>query len=234
LLALKILGVIFIIITLIMLIPVGADISYIAGELNVSAKISSFKLVLYPPQKKKKQKNGKDKTKKERKPKATTNPTGNAETASEKKFKLNFDFDEIMSLLKTVLRGFGKFGRKLKVERFLLHYTASGKDPYTTANTFGYVNAALNMLAPVCSNRFTVKDLDVWTDVDFMSEKTGFDFAIIVTIRIGQIFAAVFTIIFGALAIFIKNKLRLKHERNNTNTVDNNTIDPAERKETNG
>ena len=83
------------------------------------------------------------------------------------------------------------------MDRFLLHYTAAGKDPYDTAMTFGYVNGALTTLAPICRRSFDAKDVDVWTDVDFTTEKTKVDFGVALTIRIGQIFGVVFTILFG-------------------------------------
>lgn len=220
-LALKILGVIAAIICLIMLIPIGADVAYIGGELAVSAKVSKLKLQIIPgkdqqdikPAKKKK-------TKKEKKPKADV--TNEQAQAKGKKLNFNFNFDEILGLVKAVLKGFGKFGRKLRVERFLLHYTAAGKDPYSVAVTFGRVNAALNSLAPVCSARFDVKDLDVYTNVDFMAEKMSVDFAVALTIRIGQIFGVIFTIIIGALAILIKNKFRLRKENKTKDTENTN------------
>ena len=123
--------------------------------------------------------------------------------------------DEILALVKAVLRGFGKFG-KLTVDRFMLHYVAAGKDPYATAMTYNYVNAALSSLAPICAERFIVKDCDVWTNIDFTEEKTRIDFGLCVVIRIGQVFRMAFAILFGALWILIKNKFRLlKDKRKN-------------------
>ena len=46
--ALIILGIIAIIITIIMLIPIGADIAYEGGELRISAKLAGFLLQLIP------------------------------------------------------------------------------------------------------------------------------------------------------------------------------------------
>ena len=117
-----------------------------------------------------------------------------------------------MGLVKAVLRGFGKFG-KLTVDRFMLHYVAAGTDPYATAMTYNYVNAALSSLAPICAERCIVKDCDVWTNIDFTEEKTRIDFGLCVVIRIGQVFRMVFAILFGALWILIKNKFRLLKEK---------------------
>ena len=136
--------------------------------------------------------------------------------------------------MKTVLLiGLGRFGRKLAVDRVLLHYTAAGKDPYNTAMTFGYVNGALTTLAPICRRSFDAKDVDVWTDVDFTTEKTKVDFGVALTIRIGQIFGVVFTILFGALGIIIKHKFRkFKEKRANKKAgIPDNEGTAAENKE---
>lgn len=230
-----ILGVIIAIIVAIMLVPVGADVAYEGGELRLSAKVCGVLLQLIP-----KPPADETKPKKEKKPKKPKKqkkrPEEQAKTGEEKpKKKLNLDFsmDEIMGLVKSVLRGLGRFGRKLSVDRFLLHYTAAGKDPYNTAMTFGYVNGALTTLAPICRRSFDAKDVDVWTDVDFTTEKTKVDFGVALTIRIGQIFGVVFTILFGALGILIKHKFRkFKEKRANKKAgIPDNEGTAAENKE---
>lgn len=230
-----ILGVIIAIIVAIMLVPVGADVAYEGGELRLSAKVCGVLLQLIP-----KPPADETKPKKEKKPKKPKKqkkqPEEQAQTGEEKpKKKLNLDFsmDEIMGLVKSVLRGLGRFGRKLSVDRFLLHYTAAGKDPCNTAMTFGYVNGALTTLAPICRRSFDAKDVDVWTDVDFTTEKTKVDFGVALTIRIGQIFGVVFTILFGALGIIIKHKFRkFKEKRANKKAgIPDNEGTAAENKE---
>lgn len=205
-----VLGIIIAVIALIMLIPAGIDIGYENGQLSLSAKVCGILLQLLP-----KKPVDESKPKKEKKPKkkkeSKAKPAEQAGTPKKKK-KLDFNRDELLALVKAVLRGLGKFG-KLTVDRFMLHYVAAGKDPYTTAMTYNYVNAALSSLAPVCSRSFIVKDCDVWTDVDFTQEKTRIDFGLCVVIRIGQIFHMVFAILFGALGILIKNKFRLLKEK---------------------
>lgn len=217
-LALKIIGIIVAIIALIMLIPVGADISYIGGQFGLSAKMCGVLLQLFPkpeadpnaPEKEKKPKKPK-KEKKKKEPK----PDENADGAQKpkKKLKLSFTKEELFSLVKKVLRRFGRFGRKFRVDRFLLHYTAAGDDPYDTAVTYGYVNAALSALAPMCRERFDVRDCDVWTDIDFSKEKLELDFAVAFSIRIGAFFGLIFGIVGSALGVLIKNQCRLLGEK---------------------
>ena len=213
-----ILGVIVVLVIAIMLVPVGADVAYEGGELRLSAKVCGMLLQLIPkppadetkPKKEKKPKKPKKSKKKKKQPEGQA---GTGEEKPKKKLNLDFSLEEIIGLVKSVLRGLGRFGRKLSVDRFLLHYTAAGKDPYNTAMTFGYVNGALTTLAPICRRTFDTKDVDVWTDVDFTTEKTRVDVGVALTIRIGQIFGVVFTILFGALGILIKHKIRKFKEK---------------------
>lgn len=213
-----ILGVIVVLIAAIMLVPVGADVAYEGGELRLSAKVCGMLLQLIPKPpadetKPKKEKKPKKPKKTKEKKKQPEDQAGTGGEKPKKKLDLDFSLEEIFGLVKSVLRGLGRFGRKLSVDRFLLHYTAAGKDPYNTAMTFGYVNGALTTLAPICRRTFDAKDVDVWTDVDFTTEKTRADVGLALTIRIGQIFGVVFTILFGALGILIKHKIRKFKEK---------------------
>ena len=246
-----ILGVIVAIIVALMLVPVGADVAYEGGELRLSAKVCGMLLQLIPkpPADETKPKKEKKPKKPKKKKKQPEEQVQTGEEKPKKKLDLDFSMDEILGLVKSVLRGLGRFGRKLSVDRFLLHYTAAGKDPYNTAMTFGYVNGALTTLAPICRRTFDTKDVDVWTDVDFTTEKMKVDFSVALTIRIGQIFGVLFTILFGALGILIKHKFRKFKEKrankkagipeNGEAAADNReeiskNIQPEERTDSNG
>lgn len=199
-----IVGLVLLLIILILFIPVGADISYIDGQLKISAKADGFLIKVYPREKSEK---------KERKPKEKKPEKEKPKKEKKEKTKLSFSADEIIELLKKVFEGIGKFG-KITVHRFLLHYLAGGSDPYNTAVTFNYVNAGLSVLAPVCGRKFNVRgDVDVRTDIDFTAEKMKIDAAVCITIRIAQVLHMVFAIAFGALGVLIRNKIRLAKEK---------------------
>ena len=202
-----ILGIIIGIIVLIMLIPIGADLRYEDGVIRISAKAAGMKIQLLPRQKKPPKA---EKLKKENKPKPEKPP----EEKPEKKKKRSFPFnmEEIIDLLKTVLRGFGRFGRKFKVERFVLHWIAPAWNPYDSARIFAVVNAALSELAPICTERFHCRDSSVWTDIDFTCEDMFLEFGLTFTIRIGQIVGTGLSIAFGALKILLRSKRRAKRE----------------------
>ena len=204
-----ILGILVGLIVLILLTPVGADLGYEDGRLHVSLKIMGLLLQLFPkpppdPNKPPKEK----KPKKEKKKKEPAEE----EEKPKKKRQLPFNRDELLDLLKIALRSLGRFGREFKVDRFVLRYTAAGFDPYNVAVTYGWVNAALSSLAPICRERFTVKDCEVWTDVDFTADWMHLDLGLAFSIRIGQILGTVFGLAFGALGILLRSKLRRRRE----------------------
>lgn len=206
--ALIIIGIIVLLIALIMLIPVGADIGYENGELKVSAKACGILMPLYPKPPEEEKEEKKEKEQKEEKKAAQKKPAKEKKPLTLPKFSK----EEMLELAKAGIGAVGKFGRKLKVDRFLLHYTAAGNDPYNTAMTFSYVNVALSSLAPMCAKRFTVKDCSVWTDIDFTKDKTEIDFGLAMSIRIGQILAIVIGVGFKVLSIMKRNKARLNAE----------------------
>ena len=77
---------------------------------------------------------------------------------------------------------------------------------------YGYMNAALSTLAPICARRFQVKDLDVRTSVDFMLDHTHVDFGVATTIRLAQILGVGLGIGFAALKILLRSKKRQKQQ----------------------
>ena len=204
-----ILGILIGLIVLILLIPVGADLGYEDGRLHLSAKVMGLQLQLFP--KPPPDPNKPPKPKKPKKEKKKKEPAEEEEKPKQKK-KLPFNRDELLELLKIALRGFGRFGRKFKVDRFVLRYVAAGFDPCNVARTYGWVNAALSSLAPICRRRFEVKDCEVSTDVDFTADWPHLDLGLGFSIRIGQILGTVLGIGFGALGILLRSKRRRRRE----------------------
>ena len=182
-LALKILGIIVLIIILIMLIPVGVDFAYIDGNISLSALLCGIKLHILPKEEDKPKKEKKKKEKPDNKPDSKKKKTKPEKKKKNKKpFKLCLSADEITGIIKKVFKGFGRLSFRIK--KFLLHWIARGKDPYDTAFTFAKVNAVMSSLAPLCSEKFSYCDSDVWTDIDFESEKMTLDVAFLVVIAI--------------------------------------------------
>ena len=208
---LGILGLVHLLLLFLLLIPIGADVEYIGGKFKLSAKACGILIQLLPRKEKKEKKprEKKERKKKEKKPKKEKEEK---EKKPKEKEPLDLSKEEIFELIKKVLGSLKKFG-KLTVDRFLLHYTAAGKDPADTATTFAYVNASLCALEPICSQQFRVKEYDVWTDCDFTTDKMKIDAAVCITLRLWQFVRVGVTAAFGALGILIRNKRRKRKEK---------------------
>ena len=205
-----ILGILFLILFAIMMISIGIDVRFEDGVIRLSAKVSRFRLQLLPKRRREK-KDKKPEEKPEKKPEKEKRQKKD-KPAKEKKSTLHLNLDEVLDLLGVVFRAIRKFFGKWKVERFVLHWIAAGFEPYNTAKVYMYVNDALSQLAPICSNRFHVKDCSVWTDIDFTADDMFLEFGLTMTIRIGQIVGVGLYLAFGALKILMKSRKRNKQE----------------------
>ncbi len=207
---LGVLGLVLLLLLFLLLIPIGADVEYIGGDLKVSAKACGILIQLIPRKMREKH----EKPKKEKKAKKPKKPKKEKEGGEEKpkeKKKPDFTKEEIFELIRKVLGSLKKFG-KLTVDRFLLHYTAAGKDPADTATTFAYVNASLCALEPVCSRQFRVRDYDVRTDCDFTTDRMKIDVALCITLRLWQFVRVGVSAAVGALGILLRHKRRKRKE----------------------
>lgn len=204
-----ILGVIALAITAICLLPVGVELWYEDERLRLTARAAGKRIQLLPkppdrPPREKKEK--KPKAKKEKKPREE-------KPAGEKKgLPLGLTADDVLEVLKKTLRHLGRFGHKLSVDRFMLHFTASEPDPYYTAMTYAYVNEALCILAPLCRRSFRVRKTDVSTDLDFMANRMRLDLGFALSIRIGQILGLGLAVAFSALGVLLRARRRQKKE----------------------
>ncbi|MBR0207569.1 MAG: hypothetical protein IJQ43_01575 [Oscillospiraceae bacterium] len=208
---LGVLGLVLLVLLFLLLIPIGADAEYIGGQFKLSAKACGILIQLFPKKEKKekKPKEKKERKKKEKKPKKEKE---GKEKKKKEKEPLDLTKEEIFELIKKVLGSLKRFGQ-LTVDRFLLHYTAAGKDPADTATTLAYVNASLCALEPICSRQFRVKDYDVWTDCDFTTDKMKLDAAVCITLRLWQFGRVGVSAAVGILGILIRHKRRKRKEK---------------------
>lgn len=205
---LKILAIIILICILIGMIRLGVSFDFVDEKLRLSLILAGLHVQVIPSKKPKKEKKPKEpkpeKPVKEEKPKKEKKPKQKKKKAS----LLHITFDDVIAILKKVIKGLGKVTGGFQCSRFLMHLTVAGKDPYDTAVAFGRVNAALNILAPMCDERFRCRDVDVWTDMDFQERFPRLDLGADITIRIHCFFRMLNTIVFGVLGVGLKNIFR--------------------------
>ncbi|MCR5663893.1 MAG: hypothetical protein K6G17_03325 [Oscillospiraceae bacterium] len=227
-----ILGVIVLIIIGINLISVGADVAYEGGQLRLAAKVIGIEIQLLP--KKESDEPKPKKEKKEKKPKKKKKPKEEKKEPAEKEkgLPLGLSVEELLELAKKALGRLARFPRKICIDRFLLHYTAAGDDPYNTARTFGTVNEVLSVLLPLARSAFRVRKSDVRTDVDFTLDKMQLDFGLGLHFRIGQLVGTLFSTAFAALGVIVRSKIRQKKEKKALGKQGNNSPTETENSET--
>ena len=154
----------------------------------------------------------------------------------------------LLEIVKKAIKGLGKFG-KLTVRKFMLHYVAAGEDPYNTAMTYNYVNAALCSLAPLCARTFRAsRNVDVRTDIDFTADTPKIEAELSITLRLIQVVRAALAAGIGVLGVLIRRRQRLKKEaklakkngeagpdkEEQTLTINQENTQPEERNDNNG
>ncbi len=176
-----ILAVVLCILLLLLFTPLGVSVDYAAGALKVSARVMSFDLPLFPrpakpeqkaPQKKREKKPKPEKPETEKKPKAPL-----------------ITREMIPELLKLVVRTLSRFRRKLTVNRFLLHITVGGGDPYSAVMAYGAINYAVATVGSAAGHAFNVRRSDVQTGIDFSAETYTVEAGMTVTINLARIIA---------------------------------------------
>lgn len=178
-----ILAVFVVILLLVLFTPFGLAVDYTGGALKVSARVMCFDLPVYPKPAKKAKKPA---AKREKKPsKAKKEP----EKAEKKPKKPLLTREMIPDVLRLALRTLSRFRRKLTVNRFLLHVTVAGAEPYGAVMTYGGINYALATLGSAAGHAFNVRSSDVQTGIDFSAETYTVEAGVTVTIDLARILA---------------------------------------------
>lgn len=206
---------------LLMLTKVGVKAAYEDSVFSLAIKIGPVFKQLLPKQ---------DKPKKAKKPKKDKKKKPEKEEAKKKpaKSKPKLDLDFILNLAKIGLHALNRFRISLRIDVFHLRFIMASTDPYTTATTYGYVQAAIGMLGPRIRRAFTVKDSRVEMGTDFLVEKPLFEGRLVLTIRIGRILLVVFATGFEFLRYMLRRKLRENKENKTAKKASETEIDGAE------
>lgn len=201
------LAIILAVLILILLTKVGIDAAYGGGVASLAIRLGPVRKQLLPkPEKTDKPK----KPKKEKKEKPAKKKKESEEKPAKPKKKLDLPF--LLNLAKIGLHALNRFRIRLRIDVFHLRFIMASGDPYTTATTYGYVQAFIGMLGPRIRRAFTVKDSRVALGTDFLADKPEIEARLVLTIRIGSILAVVFATGFEFLRYMVKRKLREKRE----------------------
>lgn len=202
---LKALIIVLLFLTVLALVPVGAEGGYRFGVVTLRVRLGLISVRVFP----RKKKAGEPRLKKPKKPKKTRKQKKReapAEDAAEK--KKPFDKKQLFALVKIGLKALGRFKRKLRVDYLRLHYTFASGDPFKTAMGFGASSAAMNTLVPLIDGAFIIKQRDIGTSFDFLSDKPSYDCWITLSIQVWEL-----VYIGSALGLdFLKLKLKQRRE----------------------
>ena len=105
--------------------------------------------------------------------------------------------------LPVILKGFGRFRRKLLVKKLTIRFVSADVDPSKTALIFGASNATLGVIVSLLENSFRVKCRDISTSADFEATQSTIYIKIAISLALWEAIY-VFTAI---LPLFVKSSV---------------------------
>lgn len=166
---------------LLLLMPVGVAAAFVGGVFSLAVKIGPARIKILPKRLKAESEAVEEAPKKEKKPRKEK------KQKDPNKPRQKLTKDDILGIVRLVLKALGRFRRSLSLDELLLHLTVATGDPYDTVMQYGYVNAALGVILPLLHNAFKVRREEISTAMDFQMEKMAVEAKLTATLRIGQI-----------------------------------------------
>lgn len=181
--ALKVIGIILLLLLLLALLRVGAEVRF-GDALTVKLRIGPLRLTVLPAKEKK--------PKKEKK--AKPQPDSAEEAAPKKKRTLpKLTLSELRDLISTALSALGAMLRKtckrLRIDPLEVYVTLGGSDPADIAQSYGYASAAMWTLMPQLERLFTIPDPSLHLRMDYSAPKTKAEGCVGLSFRVGDLFA---------------------------------------------
>ena len=193
---------------------------YAEGGLKVAARVAGAEITLLPKPEKKPKKGKKPSKKPQKARKAAAE--GEKKAKKPKKPKPPLVTKEMLPELIGLAGGaIKRFGRRITVNRFVLHLSFGGAvDPYSAVMSYGAVNSALGTLGTAARESVKPRKTDVQTSVDFESERTEAVFGLTVTLNLAKILAVGAWALFGFLRIKRRADKASAKERKEHNGTD--------------
>ncbi len=195
--------IILILLTAVILIPLGVYVSYADGSFTVSAHAWFYKLGLYPPKKKKPKP----------KPEEETEAGAEKEEKPKKSFSLDFTLNDWQELVKVTLRALRRLKNGVYFDLIRFRAVISASDPYDAVVFYNAVNGFVGSSIPFFESEFRVKDKDIYIGLDMNGGESDASFELSASVRVGTILALGLAAGFGFLKILIKNRIRRIRER---------------------
>ncbi len=122
-----------------------------------------------------------------------------AKVKKEKKPRPKPSFDEVIELLKTLLKALKSALRRLKrsvhIDPLTVSLRIADKDPAKTAQLYGYANAAMWTLMPLAEDAFDIPHPAIHLEMDFERERFAWEGELGVSLRVFDILAIVLVLL---------------------------------------
>ena len=175
---------------------VGAAVSYSEDGLFLRVKAGPLRIRILPPKERKK-------PKKEKPPKPAKKHPAQEGAQARQKRKIKDTLSLALRFVPLLAEAAGRFRRKVRIDRLVLHVIWGADDPASAAMGYGAGNAAMGMLWPLIEHNFKVKDYDLRVDVDFERKTPALTAHAQATLTIGQSLALALRLGVKALKIFL-------------------------------
>ena len=174
--------------------PLGVSAIYNADGAIAKLIAGPIRIMLYPWEKKEKEKHAKDEKPKES-PKQAVAP---------KEEKKGGSFTDFLPLFKVATDFLRDIRRKIRIKRLEMLLCMAGGDPCDLGINYGRAWAAVGNLMPQLERLFVIKKRDIQVQCDFTGSKTTIYVRADITITLGRLLGLVFRYGWRALKEYLK------------------------------
>ena len=196
-----VLVIIFLLLALIMLIPLGVYASYDSSGLRLKLRVSAYKKQIFPLE-----------SEPEPEPEPESAEDG-GESAEKVKKMPSFGIDEWRTVLNILFKALRRFKKGLSFDKIFMRFIAASPDPYDTVRIFNAVNSLVGAAAPFFESEFKVRQRDIFIDTDMTADKCSYSLELGLSIRVGQLLVIALAAGFAFLKLLAKRKLKEFRER---------------------
>ena len=210
--ALKVIGIILLIVFLIGLIRVGAAVRF-GEELGLRLLIGPFRITLLPAKEKKAAQNG-EKKKKKAAETGTTEQSGKKKSRSLPKLTREEWRDLITTALSALKETARRTCRRLRIDPLEILIVFGGEDPADIAQSYGYASAAMWSVMPQLEDLFHIPDPLLHLRMDYSAKETRAEGSVGLSLRVWDMLIIAFALMRPMLKWY--RRFRRAHKNDQT------------------
>ena len=210
--ALKVIGIILLIVFLIGLIRVGAAVRF-GEELGLRLLIGPFRITLLPAKEKKAAQNG-EKKKKKAAETGKTEQSGKKNSRSLSKLTREECRDLITTALSALKETARRTCRRLRIDPLEILIVFGGEDPADIAQSYGYASAAMWSVMPQLEDLFHIPDPLLHLRMDYSAKETRAEGSVGLSLRVWDMLIIAFALMRPMLKWY--RRFRRAHKNDQT------------------